>query len=150
MGGFTFRFYSRLPANAGELTDVVKSAWDRVIQVLKDPTLSAKDKKQERVARLKEIIDPAIEYEEAAKRVLGPHWQRRTRAEQEEFVKLFHDFVEKIYASQIDQYDNEKIVFGRETVDQDFAQVESKIVDAKGEASSLVFRLHRTDGKWKV
>ena len=35
-------------------------------------------------------------------------------------------------------------------MDQDFAQVESKIVDAKGEASSLVFRLHRTDGKWKV
>jgi hypothetical protein len=23
-------------------------------------------------------------------------------------VKLFHDFVEKIYASQIDQYDNER------------------------------------------
>ena len=139
-----------VPVNAGEPTEVVKSAWDRLIQVLKDSTLWPKDKKKERVARLKEIIDPAIDYAETAKRVLGPHWQRRTPAEQEEFVKLFHDFVEKIYSSQIDQYDGERIVFGRESVDQDFAQVESKIVDAKGEASSLVFRLHRTDGKWKV
>jgi phospholipid transport system substrate-binding protein len=76
-----------------------------LIQVLKDSTLSPKDKKKERVARLKEIIDPAIDYAETAKRVLGPHWQRRTPAEQEKFVKLFHDFVEKIYSSQVDQYD---------------------------------------------
>jgi hypothetical protein len=54
--GFTLDF----PANAGELTDVVKSAWDRVIQVLKDPTLSAKDKKQERVARLKRLLIPLL------------------------------------------------------------------------------------------
>ena len=144
--GFTIN----VPANAGEPTDVVKSAWDRLVQVLKDPTLSPKDKQKERVARLKEIIDPAIDYAETAKRVLGPHWQRRTPEEQQEFVKIFHDFVERIYTGQINQYEGEKIVFGRESVDQDFAQVDSKIVDAKGEASSLVFRLHRTDGKWKV
>ena len=138
------------PANAGEPTDVIKSAWDRLVQILKDPALSAKDRQKERVARLKEIIDPAIDYAETAKRVLGPHWQRRTPEEQQEFIKIFHDFVEKIYSGQINQYDNEKIVFGRESVDQDFARVESKNIDATGEASSLIFRLHRTDGKWKV
>jgi phospholipid transport system substrate-binding protein len=144
--GFTIK----VPANAGEPTEVIKSAWDRLVQVLKDPTLSPKDKQKERVARLKEIIDPAIDYAETAKRVLGPHWQRRTPEEQQEFVTIFHDFVERIYTGQINQYEGEKIVFGRESVDQDFAQVESKIVDAKGEGSSLVFRLHRTDGKWRV
>jgi len=112
--------------------------------------LSPKDKQKERVARLREIIDPAIDYAETAKRVLGPHWQRRTPEEQQEFVTIFHDFVERIYTGQINQYEGEKIVFGRESVDQDFAQVESKIVDAKGEGSSLVFRLDRTDGKWRV
>ena len=145
-----FAFTLNVPANAGEPTEVVKSAWDRLVQVLKDPTLSPKDKQKERVARLKEIIDPAIDYAETAKRVLGPHWQRRTPEEQQEFVKIFHDFVERIYTGQINQYEGEKIVFGRESVDQDFAQVDSKILDAKGEASSLIFRLHRTDGKWKV
>jgi len=47
-------------------------------------------------------------------------------------------------------YEGERIVFGHETIDQDYAQVESTLINAKGEQSSVVYRLKRTDGKWKV
>ena len=143
-------FISARSAYAGEPLDVVKGAVDRAIQVLKDPKLLPKDKKKERVDRLKEIVDPVFDYEEMAKRALGPHWRRRTAAEQQEFVKLFQDFIEKVYSDKIELYEGEKIVFGRETVDQDFAQVESSIVNAKGETYVMVYRLRRADGKWKV
>ena len=137
-------------ALAGESLDLVKSVGDRVIAVLKDPKLKAPDKKKERVERLKEIINPIFDYEEMARRTLGAHWRRRAAAEQQEFVKLFRAFLEKIYAEKVDLYEGERVVFGRETIDQDFAEVESKVTNAKGEESPIVYRLKRNDGKWKV
>jgi len=135
---------------AGEPLDLVKAAAEKAIAVLKDPKLKAPDKKQERIERLKEIIDPIFDYEEMARRTLGSHWRRRTPAEQEEFAKLFRAFLEKIYSDRVDWYDGEKVTFGRETIDQDYSQVESTVINAKGEQSSVVYRLKRTGGKWKV
>ncbi len=138
------------PVNAGEPLALVKSATDQALQVLKDPKLQAKDKKKERIERLKEIVNPLFDYEEMARRCLGPHWRRHSLAEQEEFVKLFRDFLERIYSDKVDQYGGEKVVFGKETIDNDYAQVESVFVNPKNEEVAVVFRLRRSDGKWKV
>jgi phospholipid transport system substrate-binding protein len=85
-----------------------------------------------------------------AKRALGAHWRRRTPAEQEEFVALFRDFLEKIYSDKIDLYGGERALFGRETVDNDFAQVESTFIKPKGEELSVVYKLWRVESRWKV
>jgi phospholipid transport system substrate-binding protein len=135
---------------AGEPLDLVKSAGERAIAVLKDPKLKSPDKKKERVERLKEIINPIFDYDEMAQRTLGAHWRRRTPAEQEEFARLFRAFLERIYSDKVDLYDGEKIAFGRETIEQEYAQVESTVVNAKEQESSVVYRLKRADGKWKV
>jgi phospholipid transport system substrate-binding protein len=137
-------------AHAGEPLDVVKGAADRAVQILKDPKLLSKDKKKERVELLRGAVEPIFDFEEMAKRSLGPHWRRRTSAEQQEFVKLFQDFIEKIYSDKIDLYEGEKIVFGKETIDQDFAQVDSSIINNKGETISIIYKLRRADTKWKV
>jgi phospholipid transport system substrate-binding protein len=137
-------------AHAGEPLDVVKGAADRAVQILKDPKLLSKDKKKERVELLRGAVEPIFDFEEMAKRSLGPHWRRRTPAEQQEFVKLFQDFMEKVYSDKIDLYEGEKIVFGKETIDQDFAQVDSSIINNKGETISIIYKLHRADAKWKV
>lgn len=137
-------------ALAGEPLELVKSAGERVIAILKDPKLKAPDKKKERVERLKEIINPIFDYDEMARRTLGAHWRRRTPAEQQEFLKLFRAFLETVYSEKVDLYDGERAIYGRETIDQDYAEVESKVTNAKGEESPVLYRLKRTDGKWKV
>ena len=137
-------------ARAGEPLELVKSVGERVIAVLQDPKLKSPDKKKERVERLKEIINPIFDYDEMARRTLGAHWRRRTPAEQQEFLKLFRVFLEKVYAEKVDLYEGERALFGRETIDQDYAEVESKVTNSKGEESPVVSRLKRTDGKWKV
>jgi phospholipid transport system substrate-binding protein len=136
--------------HAGEPLNLVKTAVDGAIAVLKDPKLRPTDHKQERIERLKEIINPIFDYEEMARRSLGAHWRRRSSAEQAEFVGLFRSFLEKIYSDKIDFYDGQKVMFGRETVEKEYAQVDSTMINAKGEESSVVYRLKRTDGKWKV
>ena len=103
-------------AQAGEPLDLVRAAVDKAIQTLKDPKLQSQDKKRERIDRLREALNPIFDYEEMAKRALGTHWRRRTPAEQEEFVKLFRDFLERIYSDKIDLYGGEKVRFGREVV----------------------------------
>src|SRR3990170_8371567 len=107
---------------AGEPLEVVKVAADRAIQILKDPQLQAKEKKKERIERLKEIVNPLFDFEEMARRTLGPHWRRRNPQEQRQFVKLFHDFLEKIYSDRVDLYAGEKIIYGRESSENDYAQ----------------------------
>jgi phospholipid transport system substrate-binding protein len=142
--------FAAAAARAGEPIDLVKVAGDKAIQILKDPKLRPKEKKKERIERLKEVVNPLFDYEEMARRSLGPHWRRRTPQEQQEFVKLFRDYLEKVYSDQVDLYAGEKVVYGRERVEDDYAQVETAFVDTKGEEVSVVYRLRRVGGKWKV
>ncbi len=135
---------------AGEPQDLVRTAVDKAVQILKDPKLQPADKKKERIDRLREAVNPIFDYQEMAKRALGTHWRRRTPAEQEEFVILFRDFLEGIYSDKIDLYGGEKVLFGRQTVDEDFAQVESTIINPKGEEIAVNYKLRRVNGKWKV
>ena len=130
--------------------DVIGRAVGRAMRILSDATFMSKDKKKERVNRLREIVDPLFDFEEMAKRVLGLHWGSRTPTEQRDFVALFRRFLEKIYADRSDSYDGEKIIVSREAVDKHYAQVDSKVINRQGEEFSVVYRLRQTDGEWKV
>jgi len=142
--------FAAAAARAGEPIELVKMAGDKAIQILKDPKLQPKEKKKERIERLKEVANPLFDYEEMARRSLGQHWRRRSPQEQQEFVKLFRDYLEKVYSDQVDLYAGEKVIYGRERVEDDYAQVETAFVDTKGEEVSVVYRLRRVGGKWKV
>jgi phospholipid transport system substrate-binding protein len=137
-------------AQAGEPLQVVKTVGDGIIAILKDPKYKSPAKNKDRVERLKEIINPVFDFEEMARRTLGTHWRRRTPAEQQEFVKLFRAFLEKTYSEKVDLYQGERAAFGRETIDGDYAEVESKVVNAKGEETPVLYRLKRTDNRWNV
>ncbi len=50
---------------------MVKSAAEKALQALRDPTLKTSDKKMERFARLKEIVNPIFDYHKMARRCLG-------------------------------------------------------------------------------
>ena len=147
---FMFSLASLTSANAGAPLDLVRTTVDRAIQILKDPKLSSPDKKKERVDRLREALDAIFDYEEMAKRALGYHWRQRTRAEQEEFVKLFREFLQRVYSDKIGLYGGEKVRFGREVMDNEFAQVESTIIQPKGEEIAVVYKLRQVNGQWKV
>jgi len=147
---FMLSLASLTRAQAGAPLDLVRTTVDRAIQILQDPELSSQDKKKERVDRLREALDAIFDYEEMAKRALGRHWRQRTPAEQEEFVKLFRDFLERVYSDKINLYAGQKVRFGREVMDNEFAQVESTIIQPKGEEIAVVYKLRQVNGQWKV
>jgi len=137
-------------AVAGLPTDQVKATVDKALVVLRDPRFKPPAKQQERRDQVKQILFTRFDFAEMAKRSLGANWRRRTPQEQEEFVRLFTDLLERAYADIIESYTNEKIVYIHEKIDGTYADVYSKIVTAKGEEYTINYKAQLAGNEWKV
>ena len=135
---------------AGAPTDQFRQTIDRVLAILKDPQLKGEDKKPERREKLKESISERFDFTEMTKRALGPHWQQRSPEEQQEFIKLFTSLLEDAYLDKIESYNGEKVEYLNETVDNNYAEVDTKIVGNNGQEFSVNYKLHNVSGEWKV
>ncbi len=139
------------PSRAGEPTDQVRGAIDRVLEILKKKDLQAKDKREERRTLLREEISKAFDFDEMAKRSLGPPWRQRTPEERKEYVTLFRQVLENSYLGKIEAYKGEKIRYGKETVEEGrFATVETLIVTEKGQEFPLNYQMVKEPSGWRV
>jgi phospholipid transport system substrate-binding protein len=138
------------PVHAGLPTEQIKSTVDKALGVLRDPRLKPAARLNERRDQLKQILFARFDFTEMAKRSLGANWRRRTPQEQEEFVRLFTDVLERAYAAIIESYTDEKIVYINERVDGTFADVNSKIMTSKGEEYTINYKVHFVGNEWKV
>jgi phospholipid transport system substrate-binding protein len=137
-------------AHAGMPTDQIKGTVDKAVLVLKDPRLKPPARSKERRDQLRQILFARFDFTEMAKRALGANWRRRTPQEQEEFVRLFTEILERAYAEIIESYTDEKIVYLTERIDGGFADVGSKVVTGKGEEYSIYYKAHLVSNEWKV
>ena len=137
-------------AVAGVPTEQVRQTADKVLQVLQDPRFKANGNMSQRREQLRQILGARFDFAEMAKRSLGANWQKGSSAEQQQFIRLFTDHLEKSYIAQIESYAGEKIIYGREAVEQDQAEVETKIVTKKSEQVSVNYKLKADGAEWKV
>jgi phospholipid transport system substrate-binding protein len=137
-------------AYAGLPTDQIKATVDKAQVVLKDPRLRPAAKQAERREQIKQVLYSRFNFAEMAKRSLGPNWTRRTPQEQEEFVRLFTELLERAYADIIETYLDEKIVYLAEKVDAGYADVNSKVVTTRGDEYSINYRAQLVGNEWKV
>jgi len=143
---------SALPnrANAGVPTEQVRQTADKVLQVLQDSRAKATGNTSQRREQLRQILAGRFDFAEMAKRSLGANWQKASSSEQHQFVRLFTDLLESSYIGQIEGYAGEKIIYGRESVDQNQADVETKILTKKSEEVAIVYKLRADGADWKV
>lgn len=137
-------------AAAGAPTEQTRATVDRVLGILKTPELQGDSKQQQRRQQLRQAILPRFDFAEMAKRALGARWNERSAQEQQEFVRLFTDLLEKSYLDKIENFNGEKILYTREQQDSDYAEVSTKVVTKKGEEMSINYKLHPAGGEWKV
>ena len=138
------------PSKAGIPSDQIRQTADKVLLILQDPRLKAADKKKERRDQLRQVISARFDFNEMAKSALGQHWQRRSAEDQRQFIQLFTDLLERSYADQIESFNGEKILYGRENQDKDRAEVDTRVVTSKGEEFAINYKLHAADREWKV
>lgn len=139
------------PSRAGEPTDQIRGAIDRVLEILKKKDLQAKEKRAERRTLLREEISKAFDFDEMAKRSLGPAWRQRTPEERKEYVALFRQVLENSYLGKVEAYQGEKIRYVKDSVAEGrFAAVETLIVTGKGQEIPLNYRLVKEKSEWRV
>jgi phospholipid transport system substrate-binding protein len=141
---------SATAAQAGEPTDQLKTHVDEVLRVLENPALRAPDKADERRDVIRKVANQIFDFEETAKRALGPHWTARTPAERKEFVGLFTDLLERSYVTRIEQYGGEKVTYASDQVTGDQAVVKTRILSKTGTEIPVDYRMFKTPQGWRV
>jgi phospholipid transport system substrate-binding protein len=84
-----------------------------------------------------------------AQQSLGNRWVDLNGKEQE-FVSAFADFVEHSYMSTLGSYRGEKVVYDRDRVNGESAEVDTRVIGGQGAPIRIEYKLHLTSGEWMV
>jgi phospholipid transport system substrate-binding protein len=139
-----------LSVSAGEPTDRIKAATDRLITIVSDDALQATEMKEKRDQMIMDTIDGIFSWEEFSKRALARNWNRRTQEERKEFVSLFRRLIADTYMQKTYQYSGESITYLGEKVEGDYGNVTSVFNTSKGTSIPVEYRIMKKDGSWRV
>jgi len=143
-------FVLPLQARAATAKETVEVQVNKVLKALADPAFKdqARDAK---IVKIRSIVNEIFDYMELSRRTLGREWTKFNAQQQNEFVKLFGDLLEKTYADKLLSYSNEKVVFDKESMlREDQAEVTSNILTADGKKIPLDYRMIRKEAGWRV
>jgi phospholipid transport system substrate-binding protein len=142
--------FKALPVLAGAPTDEIRTAIDQGVQILKSAKLDSSKQRAQIIDQLRDIVYTRFDFEEMAKRSLGSHWRRLNPQQQKEFVTAFTELLETTYADKIDLYEGQQVEYVGETIDKNYAEVNTRVVGKNRETYSVDYKLHQVGGKWKI
>jgi len=129
--------------------ELVKATVSRVIAIVQAPRAVASDGRQRR-AEIRRVAQGLFDFREMARLTLAQHWKDRSGPEQEEFVRLFTELLERCYLTTIENYAGEKITFLGESISGPYAQVRSRITSDRRMETSIEYRLIEREARWVV
>jgi len=138
-------------AGAGTPLEELKCTVDRITGVLDDKALRESLGRDALLAKLTEVSQGGFDWNEIAERSLGLYWKERTAEEKSEFTRLLKNLLLDSYLTKIiDNYSGESVIFDKEIVEGERAQVESRIVNKAEKSIVIGARLMKKDNKWLV
>lgn len=130
--------------------EVVKASVSQVLVTVRSASVAGRRSGERRRAEIRRVADGLFDFNEMARLTLARHWAGQVRHDQEEFVRLFRELLERSYLSTIENYAGERIVFQGESISGGYAQVRSRITTERRMEISIDYRLMRRDDRWKV
>ncbi len=119
-----------LPAanvSASPAQEQLKNSIEKILQILKDPSLKGEDQIIPRRKALRAAIDERFSFKKMSQFSLARHWKVITPDQQKVFVELFGKLLEETYVNKIESYTNEKIEYTGEFVSKKKAKIYSEI-----------------------
>ncbi len=130
--------------------ETVETEVNKVLTTLSDPTFQGKPRSA-KINEVGKIITEVFDFQELSKRTLGRNWKKLSAEQQTEFVDLFRQLLEGVYADRLLAYSDQKVIFDKEIMlKKGRAEVQSYIVMADGKRTPLFYRLTDKSGQWKV
>jgi phospholipid transport system substrate-binding protein len=139
-----------LPVFAAGAKATIEGQIGKMLATMQTPEFKALQK-DGKLTEISKIINDVFDYQELSRRTLGREWKKFTPDQQKEFVSLFEELLENIYADRILAYTDEKITFGKETeLKKGRVEVESYIITKDNKKVPLFYRMTDKSGQWRV
>jgi phospholipid transport system substrate-binding protein len=129
--------------------DLVRASVSRVL-VAAQARPTAGSESGLRRAEIRRVADGLFDFKEMARLTLSRHWSAQPAREQEEFVRLFTELLERSYLSTIENYAGERVTFLGESISGSYAQVRSRITTDRKVEISIDYRLIEKGDRWAV
>ncbi|HXX80555.1 MAG TPA: ABC transporter substrate-binding protein [Thermodesulfovibrionales bacterium] len=138
------------PVFAGVPLDTVKMHVDKVLDVLRDPSLKAESSKKLKRDKIRAIAETMFDFTELSKRTLAQNWSTFSPEQQKEFIGLYKSLLEDTYADKIMMYTDEKILFTKEVpLTEKTVEVQSTVI-RKTDEIPMNYRVIQKEGAWVV
>jgi phospholipid transport system substrate-binding protein len=141
-----------VPASAQALTEQaqqhIRSAAERTVSILARKDMTPAEQAEE----MRGLLHQYFGVDEIGRFVVGRYWRGASAAEQEEFLRLFEDFILYGYADRFREYAGEQVEIQNATaVSEDTVQVESVVVRPTVENDPRVtWRVTRVNGALQI
>ena len=138
------------PGLAATPMETVEDGVKKVISKLSEPGFKAQAKDVQ-ISQLSELINTIFDFKELSMRTLGREWKKMNAEQQKEFVQLFRELLQGVYADRLLAYSDQKVIFDKETMlKKGTAEVQSYLQTSDGKKIPLFYRLTDKSGDWKV
>ena len=130
--------------------ETIETGVNKVIEKLSQPGF--KDQaKDVQISQLSDLISTIFDFEELSKRTMGREWKKMNAGQQKEFVQLFRELLQGVYADRLLAYSDQKVLFDKETMlKEGAAEVQSYLQTSDGKKIPLFYRLTDKSGSWRV
>ena len=134
---------------AGGAKDTVEANINKMLAKMQSPEFKAMDRDAQ-INEIRAITNEVFDWQELSRRALAREWRKFSPDQQKEFVALFEQLLQNIYADRILAYTSEKIEFGKETeLGKGRMEVESYIITTDNKKVPLFYRLTDRSGQWR-
>jgi len=131
---------------AADASVFMNELWHHAVEVL-----SKKLPQSERLTRFRELFHADFDGPGIARFVLGRYWRSASEQEQQEFLRLFEDYVVFVYGTRLSNFNGETFKVRSSRTDESGTVVSSDILGPSGEAPIKVdWRLITDKGAFKI
>jgi len=139
-----------LQGYAATAMETVEKGVNKLLATLGDPAFKAQTKDAQ-IAQLGDEINAIFDFKELSRRTLGREWRKMKPEQQKEFVQLFKELLQGVYADRLLAYSDQKVLFEKEIMlKKGRAEVQSYLQTSDGQKIPLFYRLTNKSGSWKV
>jgi len=97
-----------------------------------------------------QIIMPHVDVQRMSSWVLGKHWRRATKEQKQLFPAQFRNLILRTYATALSEYTDETINYLPLHTNGNEVSVKTIIERRSGPNIPVAYRMHKTQGEWKV
>jgi phospholipid transport system substrate-binding protein len=130
---------------------IVKATIDAAFAVLKNKSLTGREKRPQRIAALRAVADRAFNWGEMARSSLGAQWRSLDAQQRARFVEIFKEVLAARYMDDIDRFQGTETVTVDGSAQQDEeVLVRTTLVTGSRERVPIDYRMRAQQGSWMV